>query len=77
MEEKNELNNQEPNAAIVHLDLLKATIQYLNSKPRGEVNNIATALEASKLITLETKAETEEVEKPIQKAKPVKKLKKD
>jgi hypothetical protein len=55
MENQNEVAKQEPNAAVVDLKVLQATVQYLNSRPRGEVNNLATALENSKLVTLESK----------------------
>jgi len=61
---KKEVKNQEeenlssvkqnqPNHFAVSIELISATLEYLNTQPRGQVNQIATALERSQPIYIE------------------------
>lgn len=49
------VNQNQPNHVAVSIELISATLEYLNTQPRGQVNQIATALERSQPIYIEKK----------------------
>lgn len=47
---------------LVPADLAQALLDYLNSRPRGEVNALATALENCQPVTVQAQGETEKAD---------------
>ncbi len=54
-----EEETQQPNAAVVRMDVLQAVFEYLNTKPRGEVNDLFIALQQSNPVIIDTQEEQE------------------
>jgi hypothetical protein len=46
----------QPNAAVISMQLLQALLQYLDTQPRGAVNQLAMALEQSRTVHIKEDA---------------------
>lgn len=55
-----------PNAVVVKMKVMQVLLQYLDSRPRGEVNNLAIALEQSSPVHIK-QDQAEAVAPPVQK----------
>ena len=61
-----EQEEAKPNAVVVSIDVVEALLKYLNTQPRGVVNQLAVALERSRPVHIKQDAAPTE---PIQETK--------